>query len=91
MRGPAKCLKCKVASDVSICGPSGQPVLASDLPAVLGLPADLLPLLGARGVWHRPGHHADRRPCLLPGSLLGEQATVLQRHRRYGNVLSCLF
>ena len=55
--------------------------MAGHLPPLLGLPAHLLPLLRARGVWHRPGHHADWRPRLFPGSLLGQQATVLRRLR----------
>lgn len=62
---------------VVIGGPAGQPGVAGDLPAVLGLPAGVQPLLGAPGVRHRAGHHDDRRPRLLPGRVLGEQARVV--------------
>lgn len=49
-----------------------QPDMAGHLPHLLGLLAHLLPLLRARGVRHRPGHHADGRPRLFPRSLLGQ-------------------
>lgn len=60
------------------CAPIDQPDLASYLPALLGLPAYLLTVLRACGLWHWPGYYAHRRPCLLPGRVLGQQATVLQ-------------
>lgn len=53
--------------------------MAGNLPPLLGLPAHLLPLLWAPGVRHRPRHHAHRCPSLFPGSILGQQATVLWR------------
>ncbi|XP_060001536.1 large neutral amino acids transporter small subunit 2 isoform X3 [Lagenorhynchus albirostris] len=56
----------------------GQPAVPRRLPAVLGLPAGLQPVVGARGVWHRPGHHADRGACLFLGCLLATQAQVFQ-------------
>lgn len=53
----------------------GEPVLPYSLPAVLGLPVGVQLIFRTCGVWHRPGHHADRRARLLLGSTLGEQAT----------------
>lgn len=55
-----------------------QSGVACHLPAVLGLPADLLSVLGARGVWHWLGHHAYWCPCLFLGRVLGKQAPVFQ-------------
>lgn len=57
--------------------PTGKPGVACDLPAVLGLPSGIFPLLWASGVRYWAGHHDDRCPCVFPGSLLGKQATVL--------------
>lgn len=56
---------------------TGEPGLASDLPALLGFPAGLLLLLGACGLRCWTGHSADGRPSLLSGSVLGKQAKVL--------------
>lgn len=56
--------------------------MAGDLPAVLGLCDGLLPVLWARGLWRRSGHHDDRGPCVFPGSLLGKQATLLYFNHR---------
>lgn len=63
-------------------GAAGEPGVAGDLLALLGLPAGVQSVLGAPGVRHRPGHHDDRRPRLLPGRLLGEQTQVFRRRPR---------
>lgn len=58
--------------------PAGEPGLAGDLPAVLGFPDDLLPLLEAFGLRCWSGHHDVRCPSIFPGSILGKQAKVLR-------------
>lgn len=57
--------------------PAGEPGLACDLPALLGFPAGLLPLLGACGLWCRTGNSVHGCPSLLSGRVLGKQAKVL--------------
>lgn len=57
---------------------AGEPGLASDLPAVLGFPADLLPVLEAYGLWCWSGHHDVGGPSVFLGSILGKQAKVLR-------------
>lgn len=58
--------------------PTGEPGLASDLPALLGFPAGLLLLFGACGLLCWTGHSADGYPRILSGSVLGKQAKVLR-------------
>lgn len=57
--------------------PAGELGLASDLPIVLGFPADLLLLLEACGLQCWSGHHDVGCPSIFPGSILGKQARVL--------------
>lgn len=71
---------CAITSCCFVLSPD-QPDMARHLPHLLGLLAHLLPLLRACGVRHRPGHHADWRPGLFPGRVLGQQAAVFRRLR----------
>jgi len=52
--------------------------MASNFPDFLGIPADLLSVLGACGVRHWPGHHVFRCSCVSIWRILGKQAQELQ-------------
>lgn len=56
--------------------PPGEPAGARVLLDVLGSAAGLQSLLGARCLWRGPGHHAHRRPRLLPGRPLEGKTKV---------------
>lgn len=61
---------------------AGEPAGSRQLPDVLGAAAGLQSVLGARGLWRGPRHHAHRRARLLPGCPLeGETKVHLQLHR----------
>lgn len=63
-------------------GSPGEPAGARVLLDVLGSAAGLQSLLGAGRLWRGPGHHAHRRPHLLPGRPLeGKTKVYLPLHR----------